>query len=129
VKTTKSILIVIEDTQGTAEMAAGIADALVGEKVSVRNVSDFEGNDILPTDAFFLGCERPNPASFNYITDLFKHINLAKRPCGVFSSGTQEAAGYLASIVQDSEAVIKGEPLYAGSKTGIKEWAQSVIAG
>ena len=128
-KTTKNILIVIEDTQGTAEMAAGIVDALKGEKVRVRNVSEFEGNDILPTDAFFLGCERPNPASFTYITDLFKHINLAKRPCGIFSPGTKDAAKYLANLVQDSEAALKGEPLYAGSGTGIKEWAQSVIAG
>ena len=128
-KTTKNILIVIEDTQGTAEMAAGIADALKEEKVSVRNVSEFEGNEILPADAFFLGCERPNPASFTYLTDLFRHINLARRPCGVFSPGTKEAAGYLASLVHDSEAALKGEPLYAGSGTGIKEWAKSIIAG
>jgi len=110
-------------------MATGIADALKEEKVSVKNVSEFKGNEILPADAFFLGCETPNPASFTYITDLFRHINLAKRPCGVFSSGTKEAAGYLASLVHDSEAALKKEPLYAGSETGIKEWAQSVIAG
>ena len=128
-KNIKNVLIVIEDTQGTAEMAAGIADALKGERVQVRNVSEFQGNDILPADAFFLGCERPNPASFNYITDLFKHINLASRPCGVFSPGTKEAAGYLASLVLDSEAALKGEPLHSGSGTGLKEWAQSVIAG
>jgi hypothetical protein len=128
VKTTKNILIVIEDTRETAEMAAGIADALTGERVSVRNVSDFAGNDILPADAFFLGCEKPGPASFTYITDLFKHINLANRPCGVFSPGTKEAAGYLANLVQDSEAALKSEPFYADSGTGIKEWAKSVIA-
>jgi len=129
VKTTKDILIVIEDTQGTAEMAAGIADALKGESVKVRNISDFKGNDILPTDAFFLGCEKPDPSSFTYITDLFRHINLARRPCGVFSPSTKEAAGYLANLVHDSEAALKGEPFYAGSEIGIKEWAQSVIAG
>ena len=128
-KTTKNILILIEDTKGTAEMAAGIADALNDERVSVRNVSEFEGNDILPADAFFLGCEKPNPASFTYISDLFRHINLARRPCGVFSPGTKEAASYLTGLVNKSEAALKGEPLYAGSETGIKEWAQSVIAG
>jgi len=109
-------------------MASDIAETLKGNKVLIKTASEFEGNDILPVDVFFLGCENPAPESFAYITDLLKHINLAGRLCGVFSPGTKKAAGYLAGLVKDCEAALNPE-LLAGTSSGIKTWAQNVIAG
>ena len=114
-------------------MAEGIATALKGNKVSVKTVSEFKGNDILPAEAFFLGCEKPRPESFVYLADLLKHINLAGRPCGVFSpvsgaGGSQKTAKYLASLIRDSEAALDPEPLITGSAAVTKKWAQKVIS-
>jgi hypothetical protein len=124
----KNVLIVTDGTPETGKMAADIAGTLKGSKVSVKTASEFAGNDILPADAFFLGCEKPVPESFAYITDLLKHINLAGRLCGVFSSGSKKTAGYLAGLVKDCEASLNPE-LFAGVSPGIKNWAQNVISG
>ena len=125
----KTVLIVIDDAKGVAEMATEIAGALKGNRVMVKKVSEFAGNDILPTDAFFLGCEAPNQDSFAYITDFFRHINLAGRCCGIFSSGAKDTVDYLMSLIHDSEVTVKNEPLLPGSRDGIKKWAQSVVSG
>ena len=74
-----------------------------------------------------MGCEKPNPDSFSYLADLLKHINLAGRPCGVFSPGSEKAAKYLAGLVKDSEAALNPKPLLSGS--GVKAWADKVISG
>ena len=110
-------------------MAAGIAASLKGNKVTVKTASDFMGNDILPAEAFFLGCEKPKTGSFAYIEDLFKHINLAGRPCGVFSPGSEKTVKYLASMVRDSEAALNPELFLSGSGGDISTWAQKVISG
>jgi flavodoxin len=128
VKTKKNVLIVTDGASGTEKMAANIVETLKGNKVLVKTASEFAGNDILPADAFFLGCENPAPDSFAYITDLLKHINLAGRPCGVFSSGSEKTAGYLAGLVKDCEAALNPE-LLTGSASGIENWAQNVISG
>jgi hypothetical protein len=132
VKTKKTVLILTDDSAETAKMAAGIAGALKGNKVSLMTASEFKGNDILPAEAFFLGCEKPEPDSFAYLADLLKHINLAGRPCGVFSpapdgSASKRALKYLASLVHDSEAALNPEPLLSGP--GTARWAQKVISG
>jgi hypothetical protein len=124
----KSILIITDDSKATTEMAAGIATALKDNKVSVMDISVFKGNDILPADAFFLGCEKPNPGSFAYIEDLFLHINLAGRPCGVFSPGCMETAKYLAGLVHDSEAALNPNHLLDTSEKEINDWSQNVIS-
>ena len=123
------MLIVTDGSGLTVKMAADIAAALKGNKVTVRTASEFMGTDILPAEAFFLGCEKPKPASFAYLTDLFKHINLAGRPCGVFSPGSEKATKYLAALIRDSEAALNPEPLFAGSGAAVKKWAQNVILG
>jgi hypothetical protein len=128
VKTKKTVLIVTDGSAGVAKMAEEIAAALEGNKVSTKAVSGFKGNDILPADAFFLGCEKPRPAVFAYLDDLLKHINLAGRPCGVFSSGSESAAKYLAALVKDCEATLDPQPLLAGGDPAIKNWAQSVVS-
>ena len=128
-KTKKTVLIVTDGSGETAKMAAGIAAALKGNRVTVKTAPDFAGNDLLPAEAFFLGCEKPKPGSFAYLTDLLKHINLAGRPCGVFSPGSEKAAKYLAGLVRDSEAALNPKPLLAGSAAAVKKWAEKVISG
>jgi len=122
----KKVLIITDGSGETAKMAAGIASALKGNTVSIKNASDFKGNDILPADAFFLGCEKPRPESYSYLADLLKHINLAGRPCGIFSPGSEKAVKYLSGLVRDCEAALNPKPLTAAVKdTG--SWAQKVI--
>jgi hypothetical protein len=128
VKTKKNVLIVTDGSPETEKMAADIANTLKGNKVLAKTASEFAGNDILPADAFFLGCEKPAPESFAYITDLLKHINLAGRSCGVFSPGSKRTAGYLAGLVKDCEAALNPE-LLTGTSPLIKNWAQNVISG
>ena len=127
-KTKKTVLIITDGSGETAKMAAGIAGVLNGNKVLVKAASDFEGTDLLPAGAFFLGCEKPGPPSFAYLEDLLKHINLAGRPCGVFSPGSEKAVKYLAGLLKDSEAALNPEPLTASGKN-MKKWAENVISG
>jgi hypothetical protein len=124
----KTVVIITDESEETVKMAVGIAAALKGNKVSVKGVSEFSGNDILPADVFFLGCKTPSPDSFAYIEDLFKHINLAGRPCGVFSPGNKATVKYLAGVVHDSEAALNPEPLVSLAANEIKDWSKSVIS-
>ena len=128
VKTKKTVLIVTDGSAEMAVLAGKIAAALEGNKVSVKAASDFMGNDILPADAFFLGCEKPKPASFAYLADVLKHINLAGRSCGVFPSGSGKAIKYLAGLVKDCEAALSPEHLLAGGDLNVRNWAQSVVS-
>ena len=124
----KTVLIITDESVETAKIAAGIKTALKGNKISVKTASEFQGNDILPADVFFLGCEKPNPVSFTYLKDLLKHINLAGRPCGIFSPGSEKAVKYLAGLVKDCEAALNPEPLTdPGKNAGI--WAKNVVSG
>jgi len=124
----KTVLIITDGAVETAKMAAGIEKALKGNKVSVKAASEFLGNDILPAEVFFLGCEKPNPDSFSYLADVLKHINLAGRPCGVFSPGSEKTAKYLAGLVKDCEAALNPEHL-TGSGTDAGKWARKVVSG
>jgi hypothetical protein len=124
----KTVLIITDGAEQTSKMADDVAKALRGSKVQVKSACDFKGNDLLPADAFFLGCEIPEPDSFAYLTDLLKHINLAGRPCGVFSPGSKTAAKYLGKLVFDCEAALKSEPLLSADADVVGEWARSVVA-
>ena len=126
-KTRKNVLIVTDESAETAKLASEIAAVLKDDKVSAKAALSFKGNDILSADVFFLGCEAPKPDSFAYLTDLLKHINLAGRPCGVFSPGSEKAADYLAGLLNDSEAALKAK-YFTGSGPDIKNWAQSVLS-
>jgi hypothetical protein len=128
VKAKKNVLIITDGAPETVKIAANIAGALKGNKVLTKTAAEFAGNDILPADAFFLGCKNATPDSFAYLTDLLKHINLAGRPCGVFSSGTKKTAGYLAGLVKDCEAALNPE-LLTGPASDVKNWVQNIISG
>jgi len=128
VKPKKTVVIITDESKETSEMAAGIAEALGDNEVSIKCVTEFKGNDLLPADAFFLGCEKPKPESFAYLEDLLLHINLAGRPCGVFSPGDEAAAKYLAALVHDSEAALHPKPFLSPADGEIKNWSQNVIS-
>ena len=122
------MLIVTDDSEEVKKMAGQIAAAAKGHKVCLKTVAKFAGNDLLPAEVFFLGCEKPAPDSFAYLADLLKHINLAGRPCGVFSPGSKKAALYLAALVKDSEAALNPEPLLAGSAREVRTWVNRIFS-
>ena len=124
--TKRNVLILTDGSGETAVMAAGIAAAVKGNRVTVKTASEFRGNDILPAEVIFLGCEKPRPGVFAYLEDLLKHINLAGRPCGVFTPGSEKTARYLAALIKDTEAALHPEFLLAG--TGVKKWTQNVFS-
>lgn len=131
----RKILIVADDGLPTQELAQSIASVIVppefsGYSVSILKSDVFYGTDILPAHVFFLGCETPSPPSFSYIEILFDRINLAGRPCGVFSSGSK-AIRYLSGLVRGSEASL-GKPLLAKNgkmdEARLRAWVRNILA-
>ena len=129
----KKILIVTDEEESTQNLAMGIASIIIppsfdAYSVSVLKSDVFYGTDILPAYAFFLGCGSPSPLSFTYIEILFERINLAGRPCGIFSSNSKTLK-YLSRLMRDSQASV-GKPLLAkngeidGAKLG--GWVKSI---
>jgi len=129
VNTTKNVLIITDGAKETAKIASAIAAALGDLKVEVKAAGDFMGNDILPADVFFLGCENPEPETFAYLADVLRHINLAGRLCGIFSPKSEKAVQYLSALVHDCEVALHPEPLFASSVDSVKTWAQNVVSG
>jgi hypothetical protein len=129
----KKVLIITDGSEGVSGIAAEITAALNGDAcgactVSVKTAAEFKGNDILPAEAFYLGCEKPEPESFSYLADLLKHINLAGRPCGVFSAGAKKTAAYLAALVKDCEAALNPTAFLPGQETELTSWAQNTVS-
>ena len=126
VETKKTALIVTDGAAPIERMAALIAGELSDCRVFIKNAKDFEGTDLLPADFCFIGCEKPDPPSFGYLQKLLQHINLAGRPCGLFSSGAPEAIAYLSRIVQDSEMAVVGDPLDNSRLERIGPWVLGI---
>jgi len=133
VRSKKNILIITDGSGEIALIAAIIRDVITsgGDKVVLRSAQEFAGNDILPADAFFLGCEAPKPKSFEYLEDLLKHINLAGRLCGIFTNSSDKAIKYLSNLVKDSEVALYPAPLIGVDSTGgnTKKWTEKVLSG
>jgi len=133
-KTKKKILIIADNGAVTGSVAKDVA-AVFGSvpfadwSAKVISAKDFSPTMLLSANAFLLGCEKPEPPEFTDIKVLFKHINLAGRPCGVFSPQAN-AVKYLAGLVRDSEAVL-GDPLVvdkgAPDSRKLKKWVGGVI--
>jgi hypothetical protein len=126
VEAKKTVLIVVDGTEPVGKMADDIAAALKGNAVTIRAASEFAGTDILPADVLFIGCQAPGPASFNYLSDLLRHINLAGRSCGVFSPRSEKAAAYLAGLLEDSEAALYSQSLFAHC-VDVPGWVDKVL--
>jgi hypothetical protein len=122
----KNALIVVDGAESTQKTAAAIAAALKDFSVVTLTAGDFSGTPILSADVCFFGSETPNPPSFAYLNTVLQHINLAGRPCGVFS-GSVSGAEYLRNMVHDSELDLYPVVLMEG-KGDIKKWTESVTA-
>jgi hypothetical protein len=131
VETIKKVVIITDgaaSTQKTAETIAAIIGGYPGHAAAVTQAERFTGTDLLPAYAVFLGCEQPQPSSFASIETILKHINLAGRSCGIFSSGAKTLE-YLSALVRDSE--IAGKPFEvknnATDPDKLKKWVQEVL--
>jgi hypothetical protein len=122
----KNALIVIDGAESTRKMAAAIAAVLKNFTVVTLAAGDFSGTYILSADICFFGAEAPNPPSFAPLHMILQHINLAGRPCGVFSNSTQ-GADYLRNMVHDSELVLYPVVLMEG-KGDVKKWTECITA-
>jgi adenine phosphoribosyltransferase len=124
----KNILIVTDGKTSCCKMAKSITRALKSSHVVSTIAPDFMGTDILPAEAYFFGCEKPNPDSFAYLETVLKHINLVGRPCGIFSPKSESAIAYLANMVLDSEVALYPKPLYAKDVNNkVIQWTDNVI--
>ena len=132
-KTKKKMLIITDNgsvTKGIAEkIAAAFGSAPFADwTASVVSAKDFSATRLLPAHAFLIGCDKPESQDFAPLKELFKHINLAGRPCGFFSSQANAIKG-LSGIVRDSEAV-PGSPLVvegAPNSRELKKWVKGII--
>jgi hypothetical protein len=121
----KNALIVTDGTETIGKMAEAISAALKDFSVITLAAKDFAGTNILPADICFFGSETPNPSSFTYLNTLLKHINLAGRPCGIFSNSVA-AEDYLRGLVHDSELALYPVALMDG-KGDVKKWTKSIV--
>jgi hypothetical protein len=108
-------------------MARQIEEALTHCRVVNIQARDFSGLEILPAEIYFFGSETPRPPSFEYLENVLRHINLAGRPCGLFSPGSGEAIDYLSGMVRDSELALYPEPLLPSGMEKIKNWVGDLI--
>ena len=131
-KTKRKVLVVTDN--GSMSIAENIAAVFGGApfadwSATVVSAADFSPTRLLPAHAFFLGCEKPESPEFTGIKELFKHINLAGRPCGVFSTKAN-AIKYLSGLVRDSDAAL-GSPLVvengAADSRKLKKWVGGII--
>jgi hypothetical protein len=128
----RKIAIITDGTAPIQELAGNIA-AIIGEShgysTALFQAESFSGDDLLPAYVFFLGCTEAKPPSFHYIEDLFQHINLAGRSCGIFSSNAR-ALKYLSSLVRDSETAV-GRPFMvkggAANSEKLQKWIQTIF--
>jgi hypothetical protein len=136
VKTKRKMLIIADNSDVTKSVAKNIA-AVFGTapfadwSAAVISAKDFSPTKLLAAHAFLLGCEKPESPDFLPLKDLLKHINLAGRPCGVFSPQLS-AVKYLSGLVRDSEAAL-GEPLVVDksppASRKLQKWVGGIIGG
>jgi len=121
-------LIITDGTESIKSIAKKISEELGGFSVKICPAENFEGTDLLAADIFFAGCEESKPSSFAYIEEMFSHINLASRKCGVFSV-KENSIDYLRGILRDSEANL-AEPFLASNgeikEPVLKEWVKGL---
>jgi hypothetical protein len=125
VEAKKTALIVTDGAVSTQQMAESIAAALGEFAVTIVPAGAFSGTHILPADIVFLGTEIPNPPTFGYLDMVLQHINLAGRPCGIFS-GSASAVDYLRKMVHDSEMALCADCF--DGKGNVKAWVEKVAA-
>jgi len=123
----KHVLIVVDGTTSILKAATAMQKSLGDIRSIVRNASEFTPVDILPADAYFFGCESDRPVSFAELERVLKGINLAGRPCGLFSLASNEAIEYLRSIVRDADLRLQPKPFLISGKADIGIWAAETL--
>ena len=125
----EKVLIITDGTESIQLIARSIENALIDYRIEMCSGDVFSGTDLLPAEIIFIGCEKPHPASFAYLSQMLEHINLAGRKCGIFST-SEKALNYLSGLVKDSEAVL-GEPLIAAKgevqQPAVKKWVKGIL--
>ena len=132
-KTIKNILILVDESDAIKEVGRQIASHMASVHVAIVEAADFAATDMLPADAYFLGCQEPHPARFSEVERVLKGINLAGRPCGLFTLSSKSAIEYLRSISQDAELAVFSDPLFFDAlkpedrAPRVKAWVHSVL--
>jgi hypothetical protein len=125
----KKALIITDESESIQSAAKIIFDALTEFNIKICTAVNFMGTDLLPADIFFIGSENPEHESFAYLKDLFLHINLASRKCGIFSTN-ENAIQHLCCMLKDSEADL-GELLLVREdkekKAIIENWLNKLL--
>jgi hypothetical protein len=127
VKHLSTVLIVIDGSEKIRRVANSLAERFKGKKVVLMEGADFAATDILPAETILIGCEHPRPASFAELERVLKGINLAGRPCGLFSLASNEAIGYLRDIVRDADLTIVSEPYFADRSVDLDAWTAEIL--
>lgn len=104
-----------------------VAKELHKHKVVVLEGSDFAATDILPADACFFGCASARSSAFEELVRVLKGINLAGRPCGLFSTAPGAAVEWLRDISRDSELAVHRDALTSASSSNIASWVDDVL--
>jgi hypothetical protein len=124
----KKALIITDGSRTARTTALFIKQSLSDFRVKICPAKKFAGNDLLPVDVFFIGCKKPKPKTFTYLSELLAHINLASRKCGLFGAN-EKTVKYLTAITADSE-VDYGEPLLASddiTQDTVNKWLKKII--
>jgi hypothetical protein len=129
VNSKEKVLIVTDGTEAIQQIARSIENVLIDYNTEICSGDVFAGTDLLPSEIFFLGCEKPHPSSFAYLAKMLSHINLAGRKCGIFSTD-EKALNYLGGLVKDSEAGL-GDPFLAAKgelrQPALKKWLKGIV--
>ncbi|GHU49845.1 hypothetical protein FACS1894200_08930 [Spirochaetia bacterium] len=127
-RTINNVLIINDGVDSTNKIAEKIAGELQSYHVVKRKAADLEGTDVLPADAYFIGCERSDPPSFVYLSELMHHINLVGRPCGVFTHQSKTSIKYLAGLIRDAELTLNPAAFTDNGELDLQEWVKATIS-
>ncbi len=127
VNSIKQVLIITDGSPALGKAVSAIQEKLGDIRTVVKKAADFVPVDILPADAYFFGCETPHPASFLELERVLKGINLAGRPCGLFTLASNEAIEYLRAIVRDADLRLHPAPLILSGSSDVGRWAAETL--
>jgi hypothetical protein len=129
VSSIKRILVVHDGTADLERVAEALKKHCSDASVIIRNGVDFTATDLLPADAFFFGCSSPKPASFAELERVLKGINLAGKPCGLFTLEGEKSVLYLRSIVKDADLAVNFATHISSSVKKLGVWVSETLEG
>lgn len=134
-KTKRQVLVVTEGTPSLRKLrhslCTNLSDVLDGEADIVeKDFSDFVAVDLLRADAYFFGARQTGTLEFAEFARVIRGINLAGRPCGLFSDDSRVGVDGLSALVADAEPRIN--PAFfiaseAGSDLSLMNWIAETL--